>query len=104
MVCALDANHSTIPPPTSSVTDLTAFLPMHLSAFASLLTPLVGGKVWCEGGRYPRKLYVKMVNGRPTWRCGCFVELGWSDIRQVSLLPSCCNSVGRCVGGCYKTL
>jgi hypothetical protein len=39
--------------------------------------------VWCDGGRYPRKLYVNMVNGQPNWRCACFEELGWSDIRQV---------------------
>lgn len=32
---------------------------------------------------YPRKLYVNMVNGQPNWRCACFKELGWSDIRQV---------------------
>lgn len=46
-------------------------------------TEAEGGRVWCEGGRYPRKLYVNMVNGRPNWRCACFEELGWSDLRQV---------------------
>lgn len=40
--------------------------------------------MWCDDGLYPRKLYVNMVNGQPNWRCACFKELGWSDIRQVS--------------------
>jgi hypothetical protein len=49
----------------------------------SLFQPPAGGRVWCDGGLYPRKLYVNMVNGQPNWRCACFKELGWSDIRQV---------------------
>lgn len=39
--------------------------------------------MWCDDGLYPRKLYVNMVNGRPNWRCACFKEVGWSDVRQV---------------------
>lgn len=39
--------------------------------------------MWCDDGLYPRKLYVNMVNGQPNWRCACFKELGWSDLRQV---------------------
>jgi hypothetical protein len=26
---------------------------------------------------------VDMQRGRATWRCACFEELGWSDVRKV---------------------
>eukprot|EP00775_Hariotina_reticulata_P009146 gene9146-9314_t len=46
-------------------------------------TEAEGGEVWCDDGLYPRKLFVNMVNGRASWRCACFKELGWSDVRKV---------------------
>ena len=42
-----------------------------------------GGRVWCDGGAYPRKQFVSMEAGHATWRCACFEHLGWSDLRQV---------------------
>jgi hypothetical protein len=39
--------------------------------------------VWCDDELFPRKLYVSMSNGQPNWRCACFKELGWNDLRQV---------------------
>ncbi|KAL6751547.1 cytochrome b5-like heme/steroid binding domain-containing protein [Haematococcus lacustris] len=42
-----------------------------------------GGVVWCEGGRYPRKIFTQADGGQPTTRCACFDEMGWSDTRQV---------------------
>lgn len=51
-----------------------------------------GGVVWCPDGMYPRKIQEddsdlrdpNEVGGPPIkWRCACFKELGWSDLRQV---------------------
>uniref|UniRef100_A0A383V6X5 Cytochrome b5 heme-binding domain-containing protein n=1 Tax=Tetradesmus obliquus TaxID=3088 RepID=A0A383V6X5_TETOB len=42
-----------------------------------------GGSVWCDDGMYPRKLFMEMKGGRAVWRCACFKELGWSDVRKV---------------------
>ncbi|KAF6262822.1 hypothetical protein COO60DRAFT_1699115 [Scenedesmus sp. NREL 46B-D3] len=42
-----------------------------------------GGSVWCDEGMYPRKLFMEMKGGRAVWRCACFKELGWSDVRKV---------------------
>jgi hypothetical protein len=42
---------------------------------------------------YPRKLFLDMDGGQPTWRCACFKELGWSDLRQI--YPGKCRSAGR---------
>ena len=39
--------------------------------------------MWCDGGAYPRKLFGQLPGGKPTTRCACFKELGWSDLRQV---------------------
>jgi hypothetical protein len=35
-----------------------------------------------------------MVNGQPNWRCACFKELGWSDLRQVLRLWICAAMAG----------
>jgi hypothetical protein len=59
-----------------------------------------GGSVWCDEGMYPRKLFVEMKGGRAVWRCACFKEMGWSDVRKVntrtSLLQHACQTKGRC--------
>jgi hypothetical protein len=39
--------------------------------------------VWCDEGMYPRKLFMEMKGGRAVWRCACFKEMGWSDVRKV---------------------
>jgi hypothetical protein len=66
--------------------------------------------VWCDNGLYPRKLYVNMVNGQPNWRCACFKELGWSDIRQVCIglglqqKTGCCGRLTDCLLACCKSI
>jgi hypothetical protein len=40
---------------------------------------------------YPRKLFVEMKAGRAVWRCACFKELGWSDVRKVTQLQLAYN-------------
>jgi hypothetical protein len=32
---------------------------------------------------YPRKTYYKMQKGQPQFKCACFKEVGWSDLRQI---------------------
>lgn len=39
--------------------------------------------MWCEDGAYPRKVFLQLPGGKPTTKCACFKELGWSDLRQV---------------------
>eukprot|EP00198_Chlamydomonas_reinhardtii_P006359 XP_001695695.1 predicted protein [Chlamydomonas reinhardtii] len=53
-----------------------------------------GGTVWCDGGAYPRKLFGQLPGGKPTTRCACFKELGWSDLRQV--YPGCAPDATTC--------
>eukprot|EP00879_Flechtneria_rotunda_P011670 GHRR01012190.1.p4 GENE.GHRR01012190.1~~GHRR01012190.1.p4 ORF type:complete len:102 (-),score=14.38 GHRR01012190.1:1158-1463(-) len=53
-----------------------------------------GGVVWCDHDMHPRKLFVSMKGGKASWRCACFKELGWSDVRKVGLIlfrGTCCN-------------
>lgn len=47
--------------------------------------------MWCDDEMYPRKLFVSMTNGKSNWRCACFKELGWSDVRKVR---SACTDLG----------
>lgn len=44
--------------------------------------------MWCDDGMYPRKLFIEMKQGRSVWRCACFKELGWSDVRKVGASPA----------------
>ncbi|GLC60265.1 hypothetical protein PLESTB_001592300 [Pleodorina starrii] len=53
-----------------------------------------GGTVWCDGGAYPRKVFLQLPGGKPTTKCACFAELGWSDIRQV--YPDCAPDATSC--------
>jgi hypothetical protein len=55
-----------------------------------------GGSVWCDSDMYPRKLFVEMKGGRAVWRCACFKELGWSDVRKVSRHPRFLNPKHAC--------
>jgi hypothetical protein len=63
-----------------------------------LAAAAAGGSVWCDEGMYPRKLFVEMKGGRAVWRCACFKEMGWSDVRKVntrtSLLQHACQITG----------
>ncbi|KAG2495230.1 hypothetical protein HYH03_006504 [Edaphochlamys debaryana] len=42
-----------------------------------------GGSVWCDDGQYPRKITTSLPDGKPTARCACFKDVGWSDVRQI---------------------
>lgn len=53
-----------------------------------------GGFVWCDGGRYPRKVFAQQADGAPATRCGCFDQVGWSDLRQ--LYPDCHPEATEC--------
>ncbi|EFJ48787.1 hypothetical protein VOLCADRAFT_90628 [Volvox carteri f. nagariensis] len=54
-----------------------------------------GGTVWCDGGAYPRKVFMQLPGGnKPTTKCACFQELGWSDLRQV--YPDCAPDAHSC--------
>lgn len=54
-----------------------------------------GGKVWCEEGHYPRKLFDGMDQGAASWRCVCMEGIGWSDLLQV--YPDCSPEASECV-------
>jgi hypothetical protein len=67
---------------------LTVCLPLLLLLLLLLQVAVCG--VWCDEGMYPRKLFMEMKGGRAVWRCACFKEMGWSDVRKVS--ACCCCS------------
>jgi hypothetical protein len=53
-----------------------------------------GGRVWCDGGQYPRKLFEGMAGGAASWRCVCMPDIGWSDLLQV--YPDCAPDATEC--------
>jgi hypothetical protein len=50
--------------------------------------------VWCDGDAYPRKVFTQLPGGKPTTKCACFEDLGWSDIRQI--YPDCAPDAHSC--------
>lgn len=65
-----------------STTNSRLWYPLILMLYLTI----AGGTVWCDDGLYPRKLFVSFTSGKSKWRCACFKELGWSDVRKVSIL------------------
>ncbi|PNH05572.1 Neuferricin [Tetrabaena socialis] len=57
-------------------------------------TEAEGGTVWCDGGAHPRKVFLQLPGGKPTTRCACFAEIGWSDLRQI--YPDCSPEAHTC--------
>ncbi|KIZ05646.1 hypothetical protein MNEG_2315 [Monoraphidium neglectum] len=57
-------------------------------------TTAEGGKVWCETGMYPRKLFDGMDGGAASFRCVCMNDIGWSDLLQV--YPDCDPDSSTC--------
>ncbi|MEW5320470.1 MAG: hypothetical protein WDW38_011540 [Sanguina aurantia] len=42
-----------------------------------------GGLVWCSDSWHPRRIFQQLPGGKPSTRCACFADIGWSDIRQI---------------------
>ena len=76
----------------------TARLPPHLLALTSLLPcPLAhpaGGWVWCEEGRFPRRVLQPDWQGQPQEQCACMEDAAADDERR--LYEECSPEAVRC--------